>query len=321
MTSQTAIGPTSPVSAPPAVERFEDVTDHRGERRGPDYELFVPPPPEIGKIASAESTLKLGKTEHPLLNRVFLVLVPAVLSAGAVQWLARNESRDDQQAMFWVSIALAVAVFVTIGYFTRFVHRCSYVGDDGVATFLLKGCRRATPKGQVLLFTQAAELRASQTRHFLNGVYTGTFYDYRWSDAAGRRIFRLKGKYQGKDKPPKPLDAFHFASAADVAWSTHYLDRAQAQLEREGSIAFGVDRGRVVRVGPGFMEFHFGGEPVRVTREEIGAVNLGGGTFSFKHKDAKWYRSAGKFNFPYGQMANGKVFFLVLEKLMGYRWD
>jgi len=80
-------------------------------------------------------------------------------------------------------------------------------------------------------------------------------------------------------------------------------------------------RGRVVRVGPGFMEFHFGGEPVRVTREEIGAVSLAGGQFSFKHKDAKWYRSAGKFNFPYGQMANGKVFFLVLEKLMGYRWN
>jgi hypothetical protein len=238
-----------------------------------------------------------------------------------LQWLARNGSRDDQQAVFFFSIVAGIAVFFIMAYFTRFSHRCSYVGEDGVAQFTLKGRRSARPRGDFLLFAHAGELRASQTRQFVNGIYTGTNYDYRWTDPAGRRIYRLKGRYNGKDKPPKPLDAFHFASAAYVAWSQHYLDRAAAQLEKEGSVAFGIARGRVVRVGPGFMEFHFGGEPVRVTREEIGAVSLAGGQFSFKHKDAKWYRSAGKYNFPYGQMANGKVFFLVLEKLMGYRWN
>jgi hypothetical protein len=190
-----------------------------------------------------------------------------------------------------------------------------------MARFQLRGSRDSQPKADVLLFKDVAELRASQTRQFINGVYAGTAYDYRWTDGAGGRLLKLTGTHRGKNGPPKPFDPFHYASAGEVAWSIHYLARAQEQLEREGSIAFRVDNKRVVRVGPGFIEFHFGGEPVRVTREEIGGVTLGQGTFAFKHKDAKWYSRAGKFNFQYGSMANGKVFFLALDKLMGYRWD
>ena len=136
-----------------------------------------------------------------------------------------------------------------------------------------------------------------------------------------REHLKLTGTHRGKDGPPKPFDPFHFAASGEIAWSLHYLARAQAQLEREGSIPFRVDAKRVVRVGPGFMEFHFGGEPVRLTPADIAAVNLSQGTFSFKGVDAKWYSRAGKYNFNYGSMANGKVFFLALEKLMGYRWD
>ena len=88
----------------------------------------------------------------------------------------------------------------------------------------------------------------------------------------------------------------------------------------EHAINFYVDRSRWLRVGPGFLEFHFGGEPVKVTKEEIASVSLGGGYFSFKHKDAKWFSGAGKFRFRYGGMGNGKVFILALDKLMGYRW-
>jgi len=81
-------------------------------------------------------------------------------------------------------------------------------------------------------------------------------------------------------------------------------------------IAFRVDAAgkRVVRVGPGFLEFHFGDGPVRVTGEEMGKVSLDQGHFSILHKDAKWYRSAGKYRFQYGAMANGK-------ELMGLRWN
>jgi hypothetical protein len=73
-------------------------------------------------------------------------------------------------------------------------------------------------------------------------------------------------------------------------------------------------------VGPGFLEFHFGGEPVRVSKPEIASVTLGAGRFSFKHKDAKWFSQAGKYTFNYGAMGNAQVFLLALDSLMGYRW-
>jgi hypothetical protein len=87
-----------------------------------------------------------------------------------------------------------------------------------------------------------------------------------------------------------------------------------------GYIQFRVDKRRFVRVGQGFLEFYFGDQPERVTQEDIASVSLSSGQFSFKHKDARWYSRAGKYSFPYGSMANGKVFFLAPDKLMGYTW-
>ncbi|HEY7089287.1 MAG TPA: hypothetical protein VH518_14415, partial [Tepidisphaeraceae bacterium] len=213
-----------------------------------------------------------------------------------------------------------ILVALVAWYMTRFKHRCTYVGEDGIAQLNLSGSRDAQPNVRMLLFGDASSMQAPQTRQFVNGIYTGTDYDYRWFDEQGNKLYRLNGRYVGKDKPPKPGSPFHFAWAAEIAWSQHILARYMHQLETEGSMAFPVDKKRLVRVGQGFLEFHFGEEPVRVTREEIASVTLGGGMFSFKHKDAKWYRSAGKYSFQYGRMANGKVFLLALDKLMGYRW-
>lgn len=155
----------------------------------------------------------------------------------------------------------------------------------------------------------------------MNGAYRKTSYDFRWVDERGRRVAQLTGEYVGLDRLPRAGDLFNFVAAAEVAWSLHALARAEQQLQEEGSTPFRVDETRTLRVGPGFIEFHFGDEPVRVHRDEIGSVSFGGGVFSFKHKDAKWYRSAGKYSFGYGDMANGKVFLLALDKLMGYRWN
>lgn len=309
-------------SEPPAVDVAGEITDHRGEPRRPDRELFGMPPPEIGRVLSAESTLPPGKDALPLPVRLLIVLLAGAAVYGAVWYLTQGMRPTDRETLrLLLGGGGAVAAAVLAGYLSGFRHRCTYVGTDGVAQFELRGGRDRQPSARVLRFADAAEVRASQTRQFVNGIYTGTEYDYRWTDASGRDLLRLKGTHRGKNGPPKAGSAFHFASAAEVAWSIHYLDRAQEQLEREGSIAFRVDKRRVVRVGPGFMEFHFGDEPVRVTVEEIANVTLGDGLFSFVHKDARWYRSAGKYRFQYGQMANGKVFFLALDKLTGYRWE
>ena len=321
-----AATPTAPPPPPlpVAVAVATEIPDHRGEPRLPHLELFGMPPPEIGRILSVESTLKAGGRVYPTWLRPVLVVVVGIAVLVAVMYLwptPRRGQRDNATLVALVAGCLAGAV---TWYAARhsFGQRCSYVGEHGVALFELRRGRSSPPRASVLLFAHAVELRAKQVRQFVNGVYSGTEYDYRWTDPAGRLLLKLRGRYMGKDKPPKPGDPFHFASAAEIAWSNHYLARAASELEQTGAISFRVDGKRFVRVGPGFIEFHnFGGETVRVTKDEIAKVTLGGGTFAFVHKDAKWYRSAGKYKFQYGQMANGKVFFLALDKLMGYRWN
>jgi hypothetical protein len=314
---------------PAAIEYESSVGDSRGLAMLPDHsgkpqrftaDFFVQPPVEIGQILSAESTLKYGAREMPLWARAGIALAVAAAIMTGGYFLSRGAVRTVKTDLNNLGIVFAILSLPVSWYLTRFRRSCSYVGNAGVARFTLSGRRTKTPVGEVLLFSKATELRVAQTRHSVNGMYSHTSYNYFWSDASGL-LFRCTGKHKGNKGAPKQGDPWHFARAAEIAWSDHLLGSLQARLAAEGSIPFRVDNNRWVRVGPGFLEFHFGETPVRVTREEIAGVSLGSGEFSFKHKDAKWYSSAGKFKFKYGTMANAQLFLVALDRLMGYRWS
>ena len=67
------------------------------------------------------------------------------------------------------------------------------------------------------------------------------------------------------------------------------------------------------------MEFHFKGEPRRVSPDDVKSISLAGGRFSVRTPDAKTFGSAGKFDFAYASMANAQGFLFCLEKLVGFR--
>jgi hypothetical protein len=300
---------------------LNELPDHSGQQRQAEVEFFAEPPSEIGKVQSAESTLRPGRQAMPFPMRLLIgAAVGGALVYGGY-WLGRNAAEIDRQGfqiMGWILGTAALGITLLV---TRFKVICTFVGEAGTANFTLKGGRYKQPKLQLLRFAEAEELRAKQTRHYVNGVYTGTHYDYTWTGPGGQRLLRAKGSYRQRKKGLKAGEPFRFLQASEFAWSDHYLERANKLLKTEGSIPFRVDKSRVVRVGPGFLEFHFGGEPMRLTQEDIASVSLGNGTFQFKHKDTKWYSLSGRYSFMYGNMANARVFLLALEKLMGYRWN
>jgi len=300
---------------------LQGIPDHRGQPRPPGPIFFAAPPASIGQLISAESTLGSGRIEFALPVRIGLAAAVVGIIFYGGMLVAAMQHPDDRGIYLFFTVVLAALGAAGLWYNTGFNHNCTYVGQDGFARFRLKRNRDGTPVQTLLLFRDAAALLARQTHSYTNHIYTHTSYSFRWMNDAGRYVARLDGKYRGEHCPPKAGDAFHFAAAAEIAWSEHVLARAQQQLQQEGSIAFRVDHNRVVRVGPNFLEFHFGEAPVRVNRQDIGSVTLGNGFFSFKHKDAKWYGNAGKYRFAYGDMANGKVFLFALDRLMGYRWN
>ncbi len=74
---------------------------------------------------------------------------------------------------------------------------------------------------------------------------------------------------------------------AEIAWSMYLLDATQAELESKGYGEFVVNRKDVVRVGLGFMEFHFMGKTERVPVNEMKDIAINAGWFSFKTSEAR----------------------------------
>ncbi|MCH8136235.1 MAG: hypothetical protein IIB77_09690, partial [Proteobacteria bacterium] len=119
----------------------------------------------------------------------------------------------------------------------------TYVGRAGVARFKHKGPLARPAKCESLIFESAADLRSSQTRQYINGVYAGTNYRFTWTNEAGKTIFKLIGSYRSsKTKAPKPTSVFHFAQSAEAAWSLHLIGLLDAELAEYGWVQFDLAR-------------------------------------------------------------------------------
>lgn len=311
----TELAPEETLWAPP-----EGVVRHAGAPIETDADFFAEPPPEIGELISAETTLTTRQRPWRLASR--LVLVGLIGWAGYMlgDYLAKNVNAanpDDARALVWVG---AAAVMLVAWFLTRFSHACSYVGKLGVAKFKCKGSRRGIRSPEVFLFEDAAELRTSQTKQYYNGVYTGTSYTFTWTDDAGNRAFKLSGTYRGENKPPKPKDPFHLAMMAEHAWSAFLFDRVVATLESVGAVRFNLTGKRYVAVGPGFLDlFVAGNEAERIEAKEIGGLEIDSGVVKIKRVGAKegWFSSSGVYKFSYDQMANSRMFLLLYSHLIG----
>jgi hypothetical protein len=248
----------------------------------------------------------------------------AALAVFIVGAITDRAGPDEMGASIILGVTAAVGSACAVMYFTRLKGECTYVGTRGIARCTRSSLLglKALPKCDALVFERAAELRTSQISHVAMGaIYTGSTFDYAWFDASGKRIYRISGEYQAKKPVPEKEIAWRLAAAAELAWSDWYYSQAEEALRRTGAIPFRIDSRRSIRIGHGFLEFHFDGKPVRLTREEIGSVSLRDGQFTFKNTDAKWYSRAGKYSFPYAKIANARVFLMAMEKLMGYRWS
>lgn len=300
-------------------ETLDTLPDHRQRQRDWDVELFAAPPPDIGPLRSADSTLRKGNRPKPMVVRVLMGAAFAVVVVLLFSWMAMHFDPSEQQGMRILGYALAAVAFYSQVHATRFKAVCTYVGELGAARSTIRGSLEAAPATEVLLFANAAELFAKQTRHFVNGIYSGTTYDYRWVDSTGKLLYRDKGQYKEKRKGVKSGDLWHFACAAERSWTERCFLLSQKQIAAEGSIPFRVDTNRSLRVGPSFVEFHFDDQPVRVARDDIASVSLKKRRFSFQHKDAKMFSRVGRYSFAYEKIANAQLFLFTLDRIFGWR--
>lgn len=308
----------------PAWSPSAEIVAHNGEPVPPEREFFAAPPPEIGEVKTAWSTLTLGKNPKPMGIRAglaFLLFFGGLLGVSlGIDFQGWQSGHPDMGVMavgFGVGLVAALIAFFSM----RFSHKCTFTGSDGIAKFSLSGSRMATPKLEILQFDTVTDLRTSQTRHYHNGIYTGTSYTYTWKRPDGSTGMKLSGTYSSKEGTPKIKDAYWFARAGEVAWNNYQLDLVNADLDEKGYVEFPINKTDAVRVGRGFLEFVWKGEVARINVDEIRDIRLNGGQFTIAHKDAKWFSSKGKFSFAYGNMSNAQLFLASLDSLLGYRFE
>ena len=301
----------------------DDVTAHNGEPIDRTRDFFQPPPAEIGKVLTAHSTLVRGKEPYSLGGRLMIVLfAPALILAIGYLITGDGPQYGNTIGPLIPMAVVAVIAFAVGWYYTGFSQTCSYVGEEGLARYVLKGPKATTPvTPEVFPFQQASELRTAQTRNFYNGVYTGTTYHFTWTDPTGSKRFKLSGNYRSKEGTPKKDDKFWLGRSAEGAWNMRQSAALQKELEAKGYCQFNLGGGDFVRVGPGFFEFGMKGEVARINAEEIKTLNLSDGRFVIHSKDAKWFSRAGKFSFQYGKMANAQLFLYAMEKLSGFTFS
>lgn len=299
--------------SPPA-----SVTLHNGEPIPPDADFFRPPPAEIGELRSAQSTLVKSKQPVSLLARLlFAIGLPGALFFGIVS-LFRTANPRDMDMVYILAIVIAAPVFIAVLYFTRFRHACTFVGSLGIAEYKLAGSRESTPHERLLLFEKCFDITTWQLSQYVNGIYSTTQYKTTFRDANFHTLFQLQGNYRSEQGTPKAKSPYWFAVAAEGAWNLYAFERLAGQLESEGHIDFRVNRKDHVRIGPGFLEFTFGGKTTRVTPDDIKSLTINSGTFAVHTHEARWFSSKGKFTFEYSGMGNAKLFLFALERLAGY---
>ena len=124
----------------------DEIADHSGKSIRMDRDFFAQPPPEIGQILSADSTLKLGKTGLPIalvwLLRFGLILAILVFVIYRQHVLFGSTSANPIPfiATFFAGIMLIVGIPIWMIFkFTAYTHQCTYVGKNGISMSTLKG--------------------------------------------------------------------------------------------------------------------------------------------------------------------------------------
>ncbi|HLK58327.1 MAG TPA: hypothetical protein VKU00_17300 [Chthonomonadaceae bacterium] len=301
-----------------------DVTDHTGNRLPENRVFFVPPPLEIGHILSAYSSVVCGKMPNPIGRRLAIGAVLAAIAIGIVRLNVRDFNLSFVEGMEAMLIFGGLAGLLGFLISNR-ANFCSYVGEQGVARYKLKKDPEQTRQGKVFLFQNAAELRTAQIRNNFHGAYTSTSYDFSWSDAKGKQVFLLSGRYRSEKGTPKAGDAFYFVRASEAAWSTFVFERAKAELARIGTIRFNLLGSNHLLIGPGFLEICDNGQTTRCHQHEIARIALSRGVVTLRRTDA-WsgvfgIGSIGIFSFDYSYLGNAQLFRTLLKDMVGVEFS
>ena len=301
-----------------------EIKTHRGETIPPNLTFFTPPPQDIVNLRSASSTIQNGKIIqqtkfiNKLLTGIRVGLFGGLCFAAILRTVLGNSS-----------IALISGLVVAIGLsvlctFLNLPASCSYVGDSGIANYILKKKLNPNKGIGLFLFHQAEELKFEKIQNFPNGVYTMTSYSFEWKKANGETVFNINGEHRSLEDTPPPLDPYYFALAAEKAWSLFKFELIHEELKQNGKVIFNVGYNDAIVIGQGYVELIKKGKPSRLDGNEIKQISLSQGIIQIIPKKVKssgflGFGSDGIWRIPYNTIANARIFILIFDMLINQK--
>jgi hypothetical protein len=286
-----------------------------------DADFFVPPPPEIGTLLSSHTSLKRTAIPRPLWLRILRAVVGSVgisflLAVGLFFGLRLPV---DAGAALFMCFSIVIAPFAVglMLFYTRFRHYCGYVGDLGVAHYACSISRERVKVKDVLLFRDAKELRVNLLDILIDGRYQYTTYHFSWTDETGRKIFHLSDSHYSNTQQPPFHDKFHLALTADSVWSDYLLQKIMPRLDAGKSWTFALTGNDRIEFWKDRFELHLRGKVQTFHPQGLSEALVWYGQIKLKEPGGKegWITSHGVHTFLYGQLANARVFFTLLERL------
>lgn len=281
-------------------------------------EFFAAPPEEIGEILSASTTLTTDQEPMSAGPRLLSIIIWGIvgIAIGVVINYFSSISLNSLWYFGWTGGLMSVGLLCGWA-FTQFQATCSFVGTEGVAQFTCTGTREQISSQNFFLFRDATELRTTQTRRYTNGVYQGTDYSFVWSDIGGRARHTISGTHNSEQNNPDATDDYHYALAAEFAWSRYLFDQVQREITTKGEARFNLGGRDYVAVGPDWLCLKLGGKTVERNVEDIQSVTIDQGVFKVREVGAKegWFSTKGVFKFEYAKLANARLFLFVLDKI------
>jgi hypothetical protein len=213
-----AIRDATTVAAPPVAAAWKPppgVTTHFDGPLDIDLDFFVPPPPEIGEVLSADTSLRFGAAGRTRAVNAARALAVG-LFVGALVWLLMKQLEPKDPSAWWIGAALFGWIGGTIAWAkVRFRHACCYVGRNGVARFVASG-DRGTVTGERFLFRDAADVKETRTAR----DHGWTDFRFDWLDADGAAVFQIAGAYWGHFTGRNPWTdvLYQWGQAAVAAW-------------------------------------------------------------------------------------------------------
>src|SRR5205807_398476 len=132
-------------------------------------------------------------------------------------------------------------------------------------------------------------------RHYTNGVYQNTTYNYTWTDVAKQKRFLIQGSHRHEKGSPPAKDPYHFALASELAWTVYLLNQSEAQLTLGGKITFRLKGNDVIKIARDYLKLDIRGRVEELSARDIGDARIDQGAFVIEAADAQkgWFSSTG----------------------------